>query len=300
VGSVKVGGRVIETSSEGRVLFPKDGITKGDVIDYYRRISRWMVPHLRQRRLTIQRWHPDIYAEGTYQKDIPEHFPDWVDRIEVPKRGGTVNHVVCNSAATLVYLANQGCLTPHVGLARIDRYEHPDQMIFDLDPSAEDFETVRSLAFDLRALIEELGLVPFLKTTGSRGLHIIVPLNRRAHFDEVREFARQVAEVLVSRRSREATTEFYKEKRGGRVFVDTNRNGTAQTAVPAFAVRARDGAPVAMPIAWEELADPQVTPRSFHIHNAVEKMKSRADPTGGMAERARSLRAPANRLAKLI
>jgi bifunctional non-homologous end joining protein LigD len=282
------------------VLFPKDGITKGEIVEYYRRIAPWMVPHLKQRRLTIQRWHPNIYGEGTYQKDMPEHFPEWIDRITVPKRGGTVDHVVCNNAATLVYLANQGCLTPHVGLARVDRYEHPDQMIFDLDPSSDDFETVRSLAFDMRRLLEELGLVPFLKTTGSRGLHVVVPLNRTAHFDEVREFARRVADVLARRRPRDATMEFYKEKRGGRVFIDTNRNGTAQTAVPAFAVRARDGAPVAMPVTWDELGDARLNPQSFHVRNAVERMRSVPDPMRGMARQGRSLRAAADGLAKLV
>src|SRR5215203_4488432 len=125
MGEIRVGRRTLTTSSEARVLFPKDGITKGDIIRYYHSISSWMVPHVKSRRLTIQRFHPDIYGEGTYQKDMPGHFPEWVHRVTVPKRGGTVDHVVCDNAETLVYLANQGCLTPHVGLARIDKIEYP-------------------------------------------------------------------------------------------------------------------------------------------------------------------------------
>jgi len=150
MGEVRVGRRVIRTSSEDRVVFPRDGITKGEVIDYYRRIAPFMLPHLRKRRLTMERFQPNIDAKPVFQKDMPEHFPDWITRIEVPKHGGSVTHVVCDNAETLVYIVNQGCLTPHVGLQRIDKNEFPDQMIFDLDPPGDDFAVVRSVAFKMR------------------------------------------------------------------------------------------------------------------------------------------------------
>jgi len=300
MGEIRAGRRVIKTSSESRVLFPKDGITKGDIISYYHAIAPWMIPHLKSRRLTMQRFHPDIYGQPVFQKSTPEHFPDWIRRVTTPKKGGTVDHVVCDNTETLVYLANQGCLTPHVGLARIDRMDYPDQLVFDLDPAIDDFDSVRSIAFALRELLEEIGLTSLLKTTGSKGLHAVIPLDRKLAFDDAREIARTIAGVLVTRRPKDATVEFHKDKREGKVFIDTNRNGTAQTAVPAFAVRARDGAPVAMPVTWEELADSKLNARTYTIRNAVERMQHTPDPMRNMAHAARSLRLAADRLAKLV
>ena len=282
MGEVRVGKRLIKTSSEDRIVFPSDGITKGEVIDYYRRIAPFMLPHLRKRRLTMERYQPNIDANPVFQKDMPEHFPDWISRIEVPKHGGTVTHVVCDNAETLVYIANQGCLTPHVGLQRIDKNEYPDQMIFDLDPPADDFEIVRFVAFKMRDLLAEFNLTPFLKTTGSRGLHLVVALDRKTTFDIVRAIARDIAEEMARRAPTHVTTELLKKNRGGKLFLDTNRNGTAQTAVPAFAVRAKDGAPVAMPITWEELEDKKVNARSWNIRNACERMESIQDPWKGL------------------
>ena len=130
------------------------------------RIARFMIPHVRKRRLTMERFQPDIDARPVFQKDMPEHFPEWVPRIEVPKHGGTVTHVVCDNAETLVYIANQGCLTPHVGLQRMDKNEYPDQMIFDLDPPSDDFGPVRTVAFKMRELLDEIGLISFPENDG--------------------------------------------------------------------------------------------------------------------------------------
>ena len=282
MGEVRAGKRVIQTSSEDRVVFPRDGITKGDVIDYYHRIAPFMLPHVRKRRLTMERFQPNIDAAPVFQKDLPKHFPDWIPRIEVPKHGGTVTHIVCDNAETLVYIANQGCLTPHVGLQRVDRNEFPDQMIFDLDPPGDDFEIVRSVAFQMRELLTSFGLKPFLKTTGSRGLHLVIALDRKLPFDDVRAIAREIAEEMVRLDPKQVTTEQLKKNRGDRLFLDTNRNGTAQTVVPAFAVRAKDGAPVAMPITWEDLEDNKVNARSWNIRNAVERMQRIPDPWKGL------------------
>jgi bifunctional non-homologous end joining protein LigD len=277
------------------VLFPRDGISKGDIIRYYARIAPAMVPHVKQRRLTMQRWPEGIEGPAVFQKNAPDYFPPWIDRVTVPKKGGTVTHVVANNAATLVYLANQNCLTPHVGLARVDRMENPDQMVIDLDPPGDDFGIVRSVARSVRELLESAGLTPFVKTTGSRGVHVVVPLKRTDTFGRVRSFANCVAEEIVRRRPDEVTTEFLKANRGERLFLDVNRNGTAQTAVPAYAVRARDAAPVAMPVTWEELDDPKVDARTWTIHNAVERVESGVDPWKGMARKAKGLdRAIAN------
>ena len=299
MGEIAVGKRVIKTSNEDRIVYPRDGIGKGEVIDYYRRVAPYMIPHVRKRRLTMQRFQPNIDATPVFQKDMPGHFPEWIPRVEVPKHGGTVTHVVCDNAETLVYLANQGCLTPHVGLQRVDKNEYPDQMIFDLDPPSDEFNIVRDVAFKARDLFKELALTPFLKTTGSRGLHLVLALDRKLEFEEVRSIAYAIAQEMVRRYPELVTTEMLKKNRGSRLFLDVNRNGTAQTAVPAFALRAIDGAPVAMPITWEELEDPKLNARSFHIKNAIKRMESIEDPWKGFAKSVRSLRAAAKRLPRV-
>jgi bifunctional non-homologous end joining protein LigD len=219
-----------------------------------------------------------------------------VPRITVPKHGGAVTHVVCDNAETLVYVANQGCLTPHVGLQRVDKNEYPDQMVFDLDPPTDDFRIVRETAFRMRDLLQELGLMPFLKTTGSRGVHVVLPLDRKLPFGDIRAIAHGIAEELVRRDPKRVTTEFLVKNREGRLFLDTNRNGTAQTVVPAFAIRAKDGAPVAMPITWKELEDPGVHARTWTIRTACERMESAEDPWTGFAKAVRSLRTVRDRL----
>jgi bifunctional non-homologous end joining protein LigD len=296
MGEIRVGRRLIKTSSEDRVVFPRDGITKGEIVDYYCRIAPFMIPHVRKRRLTMQRFQPNIDANAVFQKDMPEHFPDWVHRATVPKHGGEVTHVVADNAETLVYIANQGCLTPHVGLQRVDKNDYPDQMVFDLDPPSDDFTVVRDVAFKMRGLLDELGLSAFLKTTGSRGLHLVVPLDRKLPFDEIRAIAHSIGVEMARRDPEHVTMEFLKKDRGERLFLDVNRNGTAQTAVPAFAVRAKDGAPVAMPITWEELEDAGVNARTWNIRNALERIESIEDPWAGFAKAARSLRKVQGRL----
>ena len=296
MSEIRVGRRVIHTSSEDRIVFPRDGITKGEIVEYYRAIAPYMIPHVRKRRLTMQRYQPNIDARPVFQKEIPEHFPAWVSRVTVPKHGGDVTHAVCDNAETLVYIANQGCLTPHVGLQRIDKNDYPDQMVFDLDPPSDEFAIVRDVAFGMRKLLLELGLTPFLKTTGSRGLHLVVPLDRKLSFDEIHAIANALSEEMVRRDPEHVTTEFYKKNRGERLFLDANRNATAQTAVPAFAVRALDGAPVAVPITWDELEDPNVHARTWTIRNAVDRMNSIEDPWKGYAKAVRSLRTVRQRL----
>lgn len=298
MGELRVGRRIIKTSSEERLVFPRDGITKGDVLQYYRQIAPYMIPHVRKRRLTMQRFQPNIDAPAVFQKDMPAHFPDWAPRVVVPKHGGVVTHIVCDNAETLVYVANQGCLTPHVGLQRIDKNEYPDQMVFDLDPPSDDFKVVQEVAFYMRELLDALGLTAFLKTTGSRGLHLVLPLDRKLPFEEVREVARLIGEEVVRQCPDQVTMEFHKKDRGGRLFLDVNRNGTAQTAVPAFAIRARDGAPVAMPITWAELEDPKLNARTWTIRNACERMSSIQDPWAGFAKAAKSIRSIPQLLAK--
>jgi bifunctional non-homologous end joining protein LigD len=280
----RVGRRTVELSRTDKVLWPEDGITKGDLIDYYEQVAPKMIPLTRARLMTLERYPDGIQWTRFFSKEIPKYFPDWIERRTVPKSGGTVSHIVCNEPATLVYLANQAAITLHTGLSRIDRVDCPDQMIFDLDP-AGGFEAVRDAAHELRALLEELRLVPFVKTSGSKGLHIVVPLDRKWRFDAVRSFAHTVASILVDRRPDDLTLEVRKDKRAERLFVDVGRNAFGAHAVAPYTVRARPGAPVAVPLHWDEIDEESFHPRQFSFAEAIK----RDDPWEGWRRRARSL-----------
>jgi bifunctional non-homologous end joining protein LigD len=293
--SVKVGRRTVEVSNAGKVLYSGDGITKGDLVDYYRQVAGRMLPHLRGRPVAMERYPDGIDGERIFQKDVPGYFPDWIDRAKVHKEGGTLQQVVCEQPATLVYLANQACITPHVFLSRVDRLDHPDQLIFDLDPAGDDFEQARLAALALRSLLGELELPSFPKTTGGKGIHVTVPLDRRADFDTVRGFARDVAAVLAARQPDRLTTEPYKRNRKGRLYLDVMRNAYAQTAVPPYAVRARPGATVATPLDWGEVEDPALRPSAFTVGSALARFEQ-ADPWKDLRRRGRSLSGARRRL----
>jgi bifunctional non-homologous end joining protein LigD len=286
------------TTHPERVLFPEDGITKGEIVEYYRRVAPVMVPHVQGRPLMLERYPEGIVGPGFYQKNISDHFPPFVHRVEVAKEGGTLVHAVADDEDTLVYLANQGSLTFHVWTSRVDRLRQPDLVVFDLDPPARGsgFPVVRTAARRLRDVLQDLGLAPFLKTTGSRGLHVVAPLESGPDFEAVRAFAFAVAEILVAMDPGRLTTEVRKAKRGGRVFVDVLRNGYAQTVVAPYSVRARPGAPVSTPLDWEELSSGRLTPDRYTIRNVFRRLGAKVDPWSGMAERARPLDGARHRL----
>src|SRR3954452_4886620 len=269
---MRAGRRDVPLSHPGKVLFPDDGITKADLAAYYRDVAALMVPHVRDRPVSLQRFNNGIEAGGFFQKNVAKGRPDWVKSVRGGKRGGSLVHVLANDAAALVWLANQNCITPHVWTARADRLERPDRMVFDLDPDDDDdFALVRRTARELGALLREAGVEPFAMTTGSRGIHVVVALRRRHGFDDVRAAAVAVAEELVSRRPRDLTMEFYKRKRDGRLFVDVNRNAYAATTVPPYAVRPKRGAPVATPLRWEELEDGRLHSQSYTVRNVLAR-----------------------------
>lgn len=280
MSSLEIAGFTIETSSLDRVLFPADGITKGDLIGYYHRIAEIMVPHIRNRPLSMRRYPDGIETEGFYQQEAPDYFPEWIGRVKVAKQGGEIVHAVCNNAASLVYLANQNTITPHVWLSRADKVYKPDQIIFDLDPSGAQFDAVRRAAKYVRHALEKQGLPSFIMTTGSSGVHVRVPIRRKYDFESVRDFARYLATTLAHQHPEELTTEQRKKKRHGRVYVDIMRNAYAQTAVAPYAVRAINGAPIATPIDWDEL--PGVTPRRYTVRNIFRRLGQKEDPWQSM------------------
>lgn len=299
--TITVNGHEIELSNLEKVLFPQDGITKGDLIDYYRRIAQTMLPYMEGRPITMQRFPDGIEEEGFYQKEVPDYFPAWIRRvsIDVEGEGGSQPQVVCDSAATLTYLANQACITPHVWLSKVDKIRHPDRLIFDLDPPGDDFESVRSAAKSLRSVLDELDLTSLVMTTGSRGLHVIVPLDAKSDFDEVRNFAKKVATVLEKREPDRLTVETSKRERGDRLFLDYLRNSYAQHAVAPYSVRPRPGAPVATPLDWDELADEDVNSQTYNIGNIFRRLGQKSDPWKGALEKSSSLEEPSRLLEEL-
>src|SRR4051794_6351452 len=242
-----------------RLLFPENGITKGEVVAYYRAVAERMLPHLRGRPLSLERFRGPVGEGGFFQQGRGKHFPDYVGRIDVRRANGEVgHHTSVENGAALVYLANQGVLTFHGWSAREPELERPDRLVVDLDPDADDFEPVRSAAFDLREILGARGWPAHPMTTGSRGVHVVVPLDGTRDWEAVWDVAKELGAALVKRAPKDYTRAFYKSQRRGRLYVDTGRARRGHTAVMPWTVRARAGAPVAMPITWDELADPAV------------------------------------------
>ena len=301
VRTVRAGRRSVEIRRPGKVLFAggRDAAryTKGDLVDYHRAVAPFMLPHLRGRPLMLDRRPDGVGGPAFMQKNTPDGYPDWITRAEVGKEGGTVTHTVCDDTATLLYLVGQASITLHRWQSRTARIDRPDRLVFDLDPAGDDFETVREAARLLRGLLDELELPSAPMTTGSRGLHVIVPLSATQDFDEVRAFAHDVAGTLAAAHPGRLTTAARKKDRGGRLYLDVQRNAYAQTAVAPYTVRALPGAPVAVPVSWEQLDDPGLHARRWTVEDAVAQ--ARTDPWAGLPRRGRALGPARRRLAGL-
>jgi len=286
-----------------KVLFPKEGrhaaITKGDLAAYYAMIAPVMVPHMRARPVTMERYPAGIEKKGFWQKDVSKGFPEWLRRVEVPKKDGTVHHPLVTDARALLWMTNQNTITPHVWTSRAPNLSHPDICVFDLDPSEEDPAVLRSAALALRDLLDELGLPSWVKTSGSKGFHIVVPLDGKTGMDEVAGFAHAVGGVLVKRDPVHLTQEFHKADRGRRILVDTGRNGYSATFAAAYAVRAKPGAPVSAPCTWEEVASGKVAPRTFTLQTMENRIAGVGDLWSDMPRRKRSVRRAIERVKRM-
>ena len=236
-----------------------------------------MLPHIVGRPVTLERFHRGIGGPRIFQKNVVKGFPEWLERVEVPKNEGTVHHVVVRDARALLWLANQNSITPHVWTSRAPRVMKPDICVFDLDPSVDDAKRLRNAAVLLRSLLDDLGLRSWVKTSGSKGFHIVVPLDARADFARVARFAHGVGERLVRLDPKNLTREFHKVDRGTRVLVDTGRNEYSATFAAAYAVRPLPGAPVSAPCTWEEVESGAVGPRSFTLRNMRERVEKVGD-----------------------
>jgi bifunctional non-homologous end joining protein LigD len=291
---------IIPISHPDKILFPDEGITKGDLAAYYETIAPIMVPHMRGRPVTMERYHRGIGAPGFFQKDVSKGFPAWLERVEVPKKGGTVHHPIVTDARSLVWLANQNCITPHVWTRRVSDLRHPDICVFDLDPSVEDQpDVLRSTALGLRDLLAEVGLPSWIKTTGSKGFHIAVPLDGSADLPTCARFADAVGTLFVRRHPDTLTQEFHKVDRRARILVDTGRNDYSATFAAAYAVRAKRGAPISAPCTWEEVERGEVAPTTFTLRNVPARIRAAGDVWAAMLKDGRPLAPAIERLRRL-
>jgi bifunctional non-homologous end joining protein LigD len=282
-----------------KVLFPADGITKGDLAAYYEAIAPLMLPFLRGRPLTMERYPAGIGKKGFWQKDVSKGFPGWLQRVEVPKKDGVVHHPIVTDLRSLLWVTNQNTITQHVWASRVPAVDRPDLCVFDLDPSEDDPGAVRTAALELRDLLDELGLPSWIKTTGSKGFHIVVPLDGETPVDTVARFANVLGTLFVKRAPNRLTQEFSKADRGGRIYVDTGRNGYSATFAAAYTVRAKPGAPVSAPCTWQEVERGDVGPQTFTLRNMAARVNAVGDAWADMRRRARSLKKAIETLKKL-
>jgi len=260
-----------------KLLFPDDGITKRDLAAYYEMVAPVMLPHIVGRPVTMERFHRGIGQKGFFQKNVVKGFPAWLERVEVPKKDGVVHHPVVRDVRGLLWLANQNCITAHVWTSRAPNVDCPDVCIIDLDPGDDDAHRLRAAALLVRDTLAEQGLTSWVKTSGSKGYHIAVPLDGTASYGTVARLAHRFGEAMVRRDPANLTREFYKADRGGRILVDTGRNEYSATFAAAYTVRARPGAPISAPCTWNELEAGAVGPTSFTIRNMAERLAAVGD-----------------------
>ena len=282
-----------------KVLFPDDEITKGDLAAYFEAIAPVMLPHLLRRPLTMERYPAGIGREGFWQKDVSKGFPAWLERVEVPKKDGVVHHPLVTDLRSLLWTVNQNTITHRVWSSRVPDLKHPDVCVFDLDPSTDIVEEVRAAAIDLRNLLEKLTLRSWIKTTGSKGFHIVIPLDGTVGMGQAARFAASVGTFFVSLAPDRLTQEFAKADRGGRIYVDTGRNGYHSTFAAAYSVRARRGAPVSAPCTWQEVERGEVEPATFTVRNMLERVQKHGDLWDDMRGAGQTLKGPLDLLSKM-
>ena len=296
-------GKLVVTHPE-KVLFPDSGITKGELCAYYEAVAPLMLPHISGRPITMERYPAGIDKKGFLHKNVAKGFPSWLQRVEVEKRssddGEAVNYPIAVDTRSLIWLANQNSVTPHVWCSRVPKLEQPDICVFDLDPPGDEPEPLKAAALAVRELLDELGLPSFIKTSGSKGFHILVPLDGEADFELARRFAHGAGAVLVKRHPELLTQEFIKADRAGRILVDIGRNAPGATFAAVYAVRPKPGAPVSAPCTWQELERERVRPRTFTLRTMADRIRDVGDLWREMDGQRFSLRGPMTALQKLL
>ncbi|HRY59889.1 MAG TPA: non-homologous end-joining DNA ligase [Patescibacteria group bacterium] len=269
-----------------KIFFPKDKITKKDLIDYYVKVAVLMVPYISGRPINMMRAPNGLTGEIFYMQHRPKYFPSWVGSFIVKKFRGSVEHVVCNNLAVPAYLAEEGFITFHIWNSKINNLKNPDRLVFDLDPPerTNNFDKVRNAAFIIKEFFDRIDVRTFLMTTGSRGVHVVIPLDGKINFGKVRKFAKKVAEMLSNDFPDQLTSLISKKKRKGRVFIDYLRNSYGQTAVAPYSVRLKEGAPIAAPISWDDLIKKKFNSQEFNIENIFQKIKKNGDVWATMSK----------------
>jgi len=272
-----------------KLMYPESGIRKGDVLAYYQRIATRLLPHLRDRPATLERWPEGLAgadAPHFWQKQTPDSYPAWIERVTLPsKHGAAVHYVLVNHETTLLYLVNQGTLTFHVGFSRLADLDRPDFVLFDLDPGQASFTDVVVVAKALHTILQAAGSQALVKTSGKTGLHVCAPWGRQAAYAEARAWALNTAQRVVEVLPDQATTERSKAKRGTRVYIDVMQNAQGHHAVPPYVLRAVPGAPVSTPVRWQELT-PQLDPKAYNIKTIWQRLaRQKRDLMAGLVER---------------
>ena len=283
-----------------KILFPDDGITKGELAAYYEMVADVMVPHIRARPITMERYPAGIDKPGFFQKDVSKGFPAWLKRVRVSKKGGSLHHPLVTDTRSLLWLANQNAVTLHVWPSRAPNLLHPDICVFDLDPARDEPDVLRRVTLALRDLLDEIGLPSWVKTSGSKGFHVVVPLDGKASFGTVAGFAHAVGRVMVERDPEHLTQEFSKADRVGRIYVDTGRNGWSATFSAPYTVRAKPGAPVSAPCTWEEVERGTAGPQTFTVRNMKARLDRVGDVWADMRKSRRSLTKAMGKITKAV
>ncbi len=294
--------KTVNLSSPDRVLFPEDGITKGDLFEYYKQVGPTIVPHLRDRPFTMKRYREGIDAPGFFQKQAPKGMPDWIPTRQFstwPREGGSrlVDFPLVNSTEALLWMVQMHCIDMNAWYSRVDKPDRPDFVLFDLDPPDDGFELAIEVAHLIRELLEELELPGYVKTSGADGIHVIAPITRRSTFEQTYEFAEKASRLLEQRHPGKVTTEWLKKKRDG-VLVDHRQNGHGKTIASAYSVRPKPGAPVSTPLRWEELT-PEIRPRDFGMEQALRRIEEHGDLYAPVLEDPRPLAPAAKKLERL-
>jgi len=294
--------KTVNLSSPDRVLYPEDGVTKGDVFEYYRQVGPVIVPHLKDRPFTMKRYPHGITGQAFFQKQAPRGMPDWIPTRQFrtwPREGGSrlVDFPLMNSPEAVLWMVQMNCVDMNAWYSRVDKPDRPDFVLFDLDPPDGGFELAIEVAHLIRELLEELELPGYVKTSGADGIHVVAPITRRSTFEQTYAFAEGASRLLEERHPGKVTTEWLKKKRQG-VLVDHRQNGHGKTIASVYSVRPKPGAPVSTPLQWEELK-PGIEPRDFGLEKALERIEQHGDLFAPVLEDPRPLAPAAARLQRL-
>jgi len=294
--------KTVNLTSPDRVLYPEDGVTKGDLFEYYKQVGPAIVPHLKDRPFTMKRYPHGITEQAFFQKQAPRGMPDWIPTRQFrtwPREGGSrlVDFPLMNSPEAVLWMVQMNCVDMNAWYSRADKPERPDFVLFDLDPPDGGFELAIEVAHLIRELLDELELPGYVKTSGADGIHVVAPITRRSTFKQTYAFAEGASRLLEQRHPGKVTTEWLKKKRQG-VLVDHRQNGHGKTIASVYSVRPKPGAPVSTPLRWEEVK-PGIQPRDFGMKTALERIEQHGDLFAPVLEDPRPLAPAAAKLEQL-